>query len=152
MADIKLDHITSTAGENYYDISFTDGDFTLTQGLETALFMSVLCEVRDDSIEVPQMRGGWAGNQLQPIVGYEQGSLLWTLYQSSAKSDNTTKAQQYIEDGLQWLIDDGIAKDIEVETNIVANDNLIVKITATRNDNTQDVSFFNLWLNTINGN
>lgn len=152
MADIKLDHVKTLQGENYYDITFTDGDFTLTRGLITAFMMSVFCEVRDDSIEVPQQRGGWAGNQLQPIEGYQQGSLIWTLYQSNTASDVSTQAQQFISDGLQWLIDDGIAKDIEVETNIVANDKMEVKITATRNDDTQDVAFFDLWLNTVNNN
>lgn len=152
MADIELQHVTSPAGENYYDISFTNGDFTLTRGLITAFMMSIFCEVRDDSIEVPQQRGGWAGNQLQPLEGYEQGSLIWTLYQSNSAADIATQAQQFIEDGLQWLIDDGIAKDIEVETNIVASNKLVAKITAIRNDDTQDVTFFDLWLNTVNNN
>lgn len=152
MADIKLDHVTSPEGDNYYDITFTDGNFTLTYGLLTAFLMSIFCEQRDNSIEVPQNRGGWAGNELQPIAGFQQGSLIWTLYQSIADEDAATKAQQFIENGLQWLIDDLIAKDVQAEVSVVANNKLQAKITVIQNDDTEFVNFYDLWLNTINNN
>ncbi len=150
MADILLTEVNAGTSESYSDISFTNGDFTLTRGLVTAMMMSIFCEVRDDSIDIPQKRGGWAGNQLQPVEGYEQGSLIWTKYQSAATEEIANECQQYIEDGFNWMIQDGIAKDVDVETNIVANNKLSVKISITRNDDTQDVSFYDLWLATIN--
>lgn len=152
MTDIKLTQINTPQGENYYDITFTDGDFTLTEGLITALMMSIFCEQRDEALEVPQMRGGWAGNQFQSIEGFQQGSLIWTLYQSTANEDATTQAQQFIEDGMAWLIEDGILKDVESEVNVVANYKLQAKITITRNDDTQSVLFYDLWINTIVNN
>lgn len=152
MADIKLDQVTSPNGDNYYDITFTDGDFTMTYGLETAFLMSIFCEQRDDSIEVPANRGGWAGNELQPIQGFEQGSLLWTLYQSPATEDAATQAQNYLEDSFQWLIDDLIAQEVQVETIIVANYKLQGKISVIANDDTEFVNFYDLWYNTINNN
>lgn len=152
MADIKLTQVNTPQGDNYYDISFTDGDFTLTEGLITALMMSIFCEQRDEAIEVPQNRGGWAGNQLQSITGFQQGSLIWTLYQSPTLPDIATQAQQYIEDGLAWLIENQIARDLQVEVNLIANYKLQAKITITQNDNTQFVDFYDLWINTIINN
>lgn len=152
MSDVKLTQINTPQGENYYDISFTDGDFTLTEGLITTLMMSIFCEQRDDSIEVPQMRGGWAGNQFQSIQGFQQGSLIWTLYQSIADETAATQAQQYIEDSLNWLIEDGILRDVEVAVFVVANYKLQTKISITRNDDTESVLFYDLWINTIINN
>lgn len=152
MADLKLDQISSPQGDNYYDITFTDGDFTMTQGLETSFLMSIFCEQRDDSIEFPSSRGGWAGNELQPIQGFQQGSLLWTLYQSPATEDAATQAQNFLEDSFQWYIDDLIAKEVEIETIIVANYKLQGKISITANDDTEFVNFYDLWYNTMNNN
>jgi len=150
--DIKLTEINTPQGDNYYDITFTNGDFTLTEGLVTALMMSIFCEQRDEGIEVPQQRGGWAGNQFQSIEGFQQGSLIWTLYQSPSLPDVATQAQQFIENAFNWLIEDGIAKVVQVEVNIIANYKFRASINITRNDDTQTALFYDLWINTIINN
>ena len=152
LGDIKLNKITSRQGDNYWDISFTDGDFTMTKGLETSFLMSVFCEQRDEFLEDPSSRGGWAGNELQPIQGFQQGSLLWTLYQSPALEDAATEAQNILEDSFQWYIDDLIAKEVQVETIIVENYKLQGKISVIANDDTEFVNYYDLWYNTINNN
>ena len=147
LKDIKL----RQDSDGIYDIHFENGDFALTSGLETSMILSIHCERRDESIEDSLSRRGWAGNQLQEIDGFEQGSLVWTLYQARADEDSVTNAQDFLQDAFQWYIDDNIAKDVEVEVSL-DNEEIIAKIILTRNDNTQEVRYYDLWINTINNN
>jgi phage gp46-like protein len=144
--DLKL-----TQNENrIFDISFTNGDFTLTQGLETSFLMTIYCQKREDSIEDPRSRGGWIGNELNEN-GFEQGSLIWTQFQANLDDDTVNICQNLLEDAFDWYIQRGIAKEINivVEKNI-DNENLTATILATRNDNTEFVQYYDLWVNTIN--
>jgi len=50
------------------------------------------------------------------------------------------------------MIDDGIAKDVDVVCTLEGDNKIIAQITLTRNDDTQDVTYFDLWLNTVNNN
>ena len=141
--DIKL----TKDSEGVYDISFTNGDFTLDSGLETSFMMTCYCQKRDDTIEDPRSRGGWAGNQLNQD-GFEQGSLAWTLFQARADEDTVLLAQNYLEDAFQWYLDKGIAKELEVEIKL-DNEFMKAEISITRNDNTQFVQYYDLWLETV---
>lgn len=144
--DLKL--IKNSDG--IFDISFENGDFALTGGLETSFMMTIYCQKREDSIEDPRSRGGWIGNELNED-GFEQGSLVWTLYQEKLDDDTVNICQNYLEDAFQWYIDKGIAKEIDI---IVEKDIDLEKLTATitalRNDNTEFVQYYDLWINTIN--
>jgi phage gp46-like protein len=144
--DLKL-HKNS---DGIFDISFKNGDFALTAGLETSFMMTIYCQKREDSIEDPRSRGGWIGNELNED-GFEQGSLVWTLYQEKLDDDTVNICQNYLEDAFQWYIDRGIAKEINiaVEKDIDLQ-KLNATITAIRNDNTEFVQYYDLWINTIN--
>jgi len=141
--DIKL----TKDSEGVYDISFTNGDFTLDSGLETSFMMTCYCQQRDDTIEDPRSRGGWAGNQLNQD-GFEQGSLAWTLFQARTDEDTALLAQNYLEDAFQWYLDQGIAKDLEIEITL-DNEKMTATISITRNDDTQFVQYYDLWLETV---
>lgn len=136
--------------DGIFDISFENGDFALTGGLETSFMMTIYCQKREDSIEDPRSRGGWIGNELNED-GFEQGSLVWTLYQEKLDDDTVNICQNYLEDAFQWYIDRGIAKeiDITVEKDIDL-EKLSATITTIRNDNTEFVQYYDLWINTIN--
>jgi phage gp46-like protein len=144
--DLKL----TKNSDGIFDISFENGDFALTSGLETSFMMTIYCQKREDSIEDPRSRGGWIGNELNED-GFEQGSLVWTLYQEKLDDDTVNICQNYLEDAFQWYIDKGIAKEIEVEVEKdIDLKKLNAKITAIRNDNTEFVQYYDLWINTIN--
>ena len=131
-----------------YDISFTDGDFTLDDGLETSFLMTCYCQRRNDEIEDPRSRGGWAGNQLNED-GFEQGSLVWTLFQARADEDTVNLAQNYLEDAFQWYLDQGIAKELNIEISL-DNEKMLAKIDITRNDDKKFTLYYDLWINTVN--
>lgn len=141
--DIKL----TKSSDGIYDISFTNGDFTLDSGLETSMMITCYCQKRDDTIEDPSSRGGWAGNQLNEN-GFEQGSLVWTLFQARADEDTVLLAQNYLEEAFQWYLDQGIAKELNVEI-FLDKEKLLATITLTRNDDTQFVQYYDLWLETV---
>jgi phage gp46-like protein len=100
-----------------YDISLdSDGDIAKTGTLYTAILMSICTDKRADASEVspPQYRRGWWGNLLNDVQGYEIGSKLWLLDQSRKTQDTLNRAQSYITDSLQWLIDDGYVSGVTV--------------------------------------
>jgi phage gp46-like protein len=144
--DLKLHQ---DANRNW-DISFTNGDFTLTEGLETSFLMTIFCQKRDDTIEDPRSRGGWIGNELNDD-GFEQGSLVWTLYQSNLDQDTINICQNLLEDAFNWYIEKGIAKEINIQVEkTLDKEGLTATITAIRNNNTEFVQYYDLWINTIN--
>jgi len=144
--DLKLHQ---DANRNW-DISFTNGDFTLTEGLETSFLMTIFCQKRDETIEDPRSRGGWIGNELNDD-GFEQGSLVWTLYQSALDDDTVNICQNLLEDAFEWYIQKGIAKEINIDVEkTLDKEGLTATITAVRNDNTEFVQYYDLWINTVN--
>jgi len=144
--DLKLHQ---DANENW-DISFVNGDFALTESLETSFLITIFCQKRDDTIEDPRSRGGWIGNELNND-GFEQGSLLWTLYQSNLDQDNINICENLLEDAFNWYIEKGIAKEININVQkTLDKEGLTATITAIRNDNTEFVQYYDLWINTIN--
>jgi len=144
--DLKLHQ---DANRNW-DISFANGDFALTEGLETSFLITIFCQKRDDTIEDPRSRGGWIGNELNND-GFEQGSLLWTLYQSNLDQDNINICENLLEDAFNWYIEKGIAKEININVQkTLDKEGLTATITAIRNDNTEFVQYYDLWINTIN--
>ena len=111
-----IDILLEKTALGYYDISFTDeGDFVTTDGLDTAILMSILSEKRADSSEIvtPEHRGGDWSNELNDIVDYEVGSKFWLLYQARANEESLNFGIGAIEEGLQWMIDDELIKEVE---------------------------------------
>lgn len=117
--DIKL-VLKNIGVRRYYDFDIENGDFKKTDDISTAILMSIFCEQRDDSIEIPEKRGGWIGNELND--NFQQGSRLWTKYQSKIDDETASDIEEIIKDCLQWMIDDGILQDVEVETTTSGNE------------------------------
>lgn len=144
MADILLNN---NAG--YYDISFISGDFTTTNGLETALLMSIFGEKRADASEIPtpEMRRGWWGNAFLGYDNYEFGSKNWLLEQ--ARKDNITLglSKTYTLDSLQWLIEDNLAKELMVDTSFII-DGISIEINIAISLNKTISISYELWQNT----
>jgi phage gp46-like protein len=133
----------------YYDISFDNGDFKLTEGLETAIWMSIFCEKRDPEIIDWQAQKGWVGDQLNDD-GFQIGSLLWTLNQSKSDDETIIEAQSIIEDCLEWLLTQNYANEVIVSIyKNLAQTGLIANIDLIRNDNVKENLSFDLWNKTI---
>ena len=97
------------------------GDFITAQALETAVMISLFTDARaapDDVLPQGETdRRGWWGNALgeDPI-----GSRLWLLRRARRRPETLNLARDYIREALAWLIEDGIARKVEVTTSWIS--------------------------------
>lgn len=145
--DIKL--IQDSNGD--WDIDFENGDFKLTSGLDTALYMSVLGEARASSSQVKEatLRRGHFTNIFNQVEDYQVGSLLW-LYIDQARNTeaNASLAQNAVNKGLSWMLEDDILTD--VITNIQrSGTNMTIDIEAKSKLDRQS-QYYDLFINTVN--
>ena len=59
-------------------------------------------------------RMGWWGDSFPPSPNDKIGSRLWLLARSKLTDGTAQQAQDYAEEALQWLIDDGVAARVDV--------------------------------------
>ena len=110
---------TNTIG----DWMLADGDLQTGQDLETACLVSLFTDKRATPDFVPtdgtnERRGWWADQYLdQPL-----GSNLWQLERAHKTRDTLGLAQRYASDALQWLVTDGVAASVVIDTRWVGND------------------------------
>lgn len=99
------------------DWSIADGDLQTGQDLETACLVSLFT----DRLATPDFRptdgtsdrrGWWA----DPYNEQPLGSNLWQLERAKKTRDTLGLARRYAEDALQWLIADGVAASVVVDT------------------------------------
>lgn len=144
--DIKL----ASDINGVYDISFDEsGDFELDNSYETAIRMSLFLDARADESEVaqPELRRGWHGNYELYNVDHESGSKLWLLEQKRNTVKVRNDASGYIQQCLQWFINDNHAKTIEVDAEIDRYD-LSLTTTITYSPDIIKSYRFGLWSNT----
>ncbi len=137
--------------KGYYDFDWTDsGDISTGQTLDTYILMSIFEEARATPAEIPEssMRRGWVGNESTP--DFEQGSKAWQFEQERITGTVLAELGVVIRNGLQRLIDDGIAVSVEVETPFLRNGVVCVFINLGRDGSPVDRRFFELWNNTGN--
>lgn len=133
MVDIALNNI-----KGYWDFSISSiGDFELDYGLETTILVSLLSNARADASEIPiiEFRNGWYGNLIWNQNGYQQGSKLWLLYQSRLTPQILLRAKNYTEIALNWMLEDGLLKNLVVD--VTQNDSIsfTINIKANTNEN-----------------
>jgi phage gp46-like protein len=136
------------------DLTFdeTIQDFESDMGLETAVIISLFTDRRANEDDVlPDLnntdRRGWWGDLVSQIGNDQIGSKLWLLKREKTTPTTIIKAKKYVEEALQWMIDDGIAIKIEVETErqgVIGNDILAIKVRIYRdykNKQAQEFSY-----------
>ena len=95
------------------DIKIQNGILDLDNGLQTAIYISLFTDRRiGEDDEIPDRsndRRGYWGDALEeePL-----GSFLWTLDREKITNSVLNKIDTYSKDALNWLIEDGIASEI----------------------------------------
>ena len=106
--------------------------------LQTAVLISLFTDAQADSDDVvPDGSGdvrGWWGDT---GADYPIGSKLWLLSRAKQTQETLNLAQDYIQDALQWLIDDGVAASIDVVTEWTRPSVLGMQVTIYKTDGTQ---------------
>jgi phage gp46-like protein len=99
------------------DWALAIGDVQTGQDLETACLVSLFTDKLATPDFVPtdgtsDRRGWWA----DPYNDQPLGSNLWQLERAKKTRDTLALARRYASDALQWLVDDGVAKSVTVDT------------------------------------
>lgn len=104
------------------DWLLADGDVQTGQDLETACLVSLFTDKLATPDFVPtdgttDRRGWWA----DPYNAQPLGSNLWQLERAKKTRDTLGLARRYAQDALQWLVDDGVAQSVAVDTQWLGN-------------------------------
>lgn len=144
------DVLIQTTEGGLYDLQIDEErqDFQSAEGFESAIPTSFFTDARAPSVQVQEAiyRRGWVGNILFIDIGRELGGLLWILDQARITNDTLNLAKSFAEDSLNWMVIDGVARNVSVSfvqdgirsikifTDITAIDNTVLRyVTLWRN-------------------
>lgn len=136
----------------FFDAAAYRGDFAVAYGamaadtdLQTAVIISLFTDRRaeaDDPLpDQAASRRGWWGDAL---AKRRIGSRLWLLSREKQLREVVNRAREYTEESLAWLVDDGIAKRVAVQAEIVDAGVLGISILIERNQAQPDRFRFDL--------
>lgn len=129
-----------------YDFQIDDdGDIKTIDSFETALLMSLFCERRAQASEVPDShrRRGWIGNTGE----FENGSKLWLYEQARVTRSTLIAIETAVYNGLQWLLDDNLAVNLEVSAEL-KNSNITITAIIERPNSKVERRYYDLWNST----
>lgn len=110
------------------DWVFVGPDMAEDDGLNTAVIVSLFTDRRanpDDALpDGTDDRRGWWGDAFPDVDGDRIGSRLWLLSREKQLPSVLQRAQQYAEEALAWLVEDGIASAVNVVAETVKPDTL----------------------------
>lgn len=132
------------------DIRQVGADLEGDPGLKTAVIVSLFTDARaasDDELPPGETdRRGWWGDLLAGGDGDRIGSRFWLLAREKQLPEVLAKAEEYAAEALQWLVDDGIAKAVEVSAEWVRRGLLGVRIVISKPDgDAVEFRFNHLW-------
>lgn len=114
MGNTFTDLAVTADSEGIYDLTVdpVSRDFKLTEGLESASFVSIFSDrrARADEVADPMKRRGWIGNLVSDVPGDNFGSGLWLYEQARLTPDILAGLRFELEQSHDWMIDDGLAK------------------------------------------
>jgi len=102
------------------DISIEAGDLARDATLRTAILLSLFTDARATKDELAGFGGddarGWWGDSIAEIEGDTFGSKLWLLGREKVIPETLNRAREYGRQALAWLVEDGVASGIIVES------------------------------------
>lgn len=120
------------------DWILAEGQLDQGRDLETAVIISLftdrLAGLEDPLPDGTEDRRGWWGDGDRAVERI--GSRLWLLAREKATEEVRLRAIEYAREALDWLIQDGVARRVEVEASYTAMGRLDMLITITRSDGT----------------
>lgn len=103
------------------DVMLDAGDLVREDTLATAVVMSLFCDRTAQAHEVPTGadRRGWWADAFAAVSALGAtpdsfGSRLWLLMREKQLPETQRRLRAYIEEALQWLVDDGLATGLTV--------------------------------------
>lgn len=135
-----------------FDLAMEGGDLLTEPGIETAVLMSIFTDRRaaeDDELPDPNgSRRGWWGDLAGEDATRRIGSRLWLLERSSNLQSVVIKAKEYLDEALQWLVDDGIAAKVVTDVQALDQQTLAFSVEVHRKDGTVEaLKYPYMWSN-----
>ena len=91
-------------------------------------------------------RFGWWGDTYPEITNDRIGSRLWLLSRSKLTRQTVLRAKEYAEEALKWLVDDGVADSVAVESERQGLSTLALGVRLTRgNTDLLNIRFVDVW-------
>lgn len=132
------------------DIRQIGADLAPDNGLKTAVVISLFTDARalaDDELPPGQADPrGWWGDLLAGIDADKIGSRRWLYTREKQTAETARKIREADEEALAWLVEDGIAAAVTVETEWIGRGVLGERVLITKPDGTVvDFRFNHLW-------
>ncbi len=142
-----MSDITTSWNATRGDWRMVGADLGSGDDLATAVLISTFTDrvaLPDDAIPdgTTDPRGWWGDDP----TGVPIGSRLWLIFRNKLTQDTVASAQNYEEEALQWMVDDGVVAgfDVYVETQVPST--LAMRVTLFKNDGTtQTIAFAWVW-------
>lgn len=108
MSTRYTDLVLTQDDEGIFDLVLDEGagDFETTDGLETAIVVSLFSDRRAYAEEVadPMKRRGWIGDLVSDVPNDRHGSGLWLYEQSRSRQETVVGVRNEANQALQWMI------------------------------------------------
>lgn len=131
--DITLDWL-----DGALDVALLDGDLATDDGLRTAVALSLLCDRRAEADDVlpdgTSDRRGWWADAIADQDGDRWGSRLWLLSREKALPEVRRRAEAYAREALDWLLEDGVAAEVDATAETRDRDVLWLQVIIQRGD------------------
>lgn len=115
MSDIRL---VRTSNQDF-DLDIEGGDLVLSDSLQNAVLLSLAIwnrsEIDSGVAATENVQGGWWADALNELP---LGSKLYTIFRDRLDESSLEKAKGLVKDALKWLLDDGVAKSVDVSATI----------------------------------
>lgn len=139
----KSSDLRIVLGPDGADLALEGGELALDAGLQSAVIASLWSDRRAEATDVPpevagtenpgalvvDPRGWWA-----EAAGDRFGSHLWLLARAKATPQTAARAEQAARDALAWLVDEQIARSIEVRSSYDAARRLHLDVRIERHE------------------
>ncbi|MEX0732834.1 MAG: phage GP46 family protein [Aquisalimonadaceae bacterium] len=145
-----MDIALELTADGTLDIALADGDLATDAGLRTAVILSLLTDRRAEPDDVlpdgSKYRRGWWADAYADQDGDQIGSRLWLLNREKELPAVRQRADAYVREALEWMIEDGVAARVDVTELPLGRRRLGQTITIERPTGERvDIRFNELW-------
>ncbi|BAO88909.1 phage GP46 family protein [Caballeronia cordobensis] len=118
-----------------------------TDPLVRAVIMSLFTwrRAEPDDVVDGATKFGWWGDNVSDIEDDKIGSRLWLLAREKLTLSTVNRAQQYVEEALAHLVEDGVATRVTVTVERIKLDGLGVTVLIDRDGKQTNLRFSNVW-------
>lgn len=98
------------------DVDVSRADLVADESLTTAVVLSLMTDRTALASDVPvgEDRRGWWADAFTDRDGDHFGSRLWLLAREKQLPQTLVRAEAYVREALQWVVDDGLASGMDV--------------------------------------